>query len=74
MERIRKMKELLEQQARKCRPLGLEGQWPKRSGERYVRKTAVAFARWIGRLGVPQYQAAGHLGLRPSTLGRWGRP
>ena len=67
------MKELLEQKAQKPRPLGMEGQWFHRMGERRVRKAVVAFHRWIGRYGIPQHLAAKHLGLRPSTLGRWGR-
>ena len=67
------MKELQEQRGGKWRPQGRDGQKPRRENEQRVRKAAVAFCRWIGRHGVPGYQAAGHLGLAPSTLGRWGR-
>lgn len=54
-------------------PKGLGGQWPQRSAERQVRRDAVAFARWLQSKGLPRCQAAALLGLRPATLGRWGR-
>jgi len=55
------------------RPLGPDGQQPRRRRERDARKRAIAFTRWARRRGLPLPQAARHLGLSPRTLGRWDR-
>jgi transposase InsO family protein len=51
-------------------PLG-ELQQARRRQERRVRQQAVAFGRWIGRLGFSGVQAAACLGMHPRTLHRW---
>jgi putative transposase len=55
------------------RPLGPDGQQPRRRREQDARKRAVAFARWARRRSLPQPHAAWLLGLSPRTLGRWDR-
>ena len=67
------MKAILDNSVHARRPLDVAGQDPRRRRERGVRRQALAFARWVGRLGLPRGQAADRLDLRPGTLGRWDR-
>ncbi|NNC63178.1 MAG: transposase family protein, partial [Gammaproteobacteria bacterium] len=57
--------------ARRPKRRGARRQRRRRRAERTVRRAALVYCRWCGRLGVSLSQASRRIGLRPETVHRW---